>query len=380
MTARTYMVVDDRRDHSFRVPRPDLTAEIGTPNACDDCHGGRDAAWATAAISTWRGSEASPRPQFATALHAGRQTFANAELLKVVSDKDYPGIARATAVTLLAQPFGSQEFRTLEAELGSPDPLIRIAALRQLRALSSELRLRLAGSRLLADPVRGVRIEAVATYAGMQDLLPVEDARAYGPAEREFRQAYGNIANRPEALVTLATFEIAEGNVAAAIALYETALRIEPRAVAARANLADALRGLNQEPRAQAILREGLALDENNPALRHALGLSLVRSGRREEALAELRRAAQLAPENPRFAYVLAIALNSMDQRDEALGVLRGARERFDGDFEIAMVLATILRDSGDQQGALDVAYGLARRHPEEPNVLALLRSLGAVP
>lgn len=38
MPATTYMEVDPRRDHSFRVPRPDLSTRIGTPNACSQCH------------------------------------------------------------------------------------------------------------------------------------------------------------------------------------------------------------------------------------------------------------------------------------------------------------------------------------------------------
>jgi hypothetical protein len=81
MTSRTYMVVDDRRDHSFRIPRPDLTAAIGTPNACTNCHVENDAAWAAAAITDWRGTDgAPPRPHYATALNAGRQGFANAQL------------------------------------------------------------------------------------------------------------------------------------------------------------------------------------------------------------------------------------------------------------------------------------------------------------
>ncbi|MGZ9074882.1 MAG: cytochrome c3 family protein, partial [Burkholderiaceae bacterium] len=33
-----YMVVDPRHDHSFRIPRPDLTVETGAPNACNSCH------------------------------------------------------------------------------------------------------------------------------------------------------------------------------------------------------------------------------------------------------------------------------------------------------------------------------------------------------
>ncbi|MFM9115809.1 MAG: multiheme c-type cytochrome, partial [Planctomycetota bacterium] len=33
-----YMDVDPRRDHSLRVPRPGMSVELGTPNACTQCH------------------------------------------------------------------------------------------------------------------------------------------------------------------------------------------------------------------------------------------------------------------------------------------------------------------------------------------------------
>jgi Flp pilus assembly protein TadD len=380
MPSRTYMVVDDRRDHSFRVPRPDLTMSIGTPNACSACHADRDASWAAAAITDWRGTVEWQRPHFATALDAGRRGFANGLLLDVISSMDSPGMAKATALSLLAPPLGSNEYRALEASLGNPDALIRIAALRQVRALPAELRLRLPGSRLLADPVRGVRLEAASTYAGMQDVLPLEDARAYSQAALEYRKAYRAIANRPEALAVLAAFEIAEGRVPEAIELYLTALGIEPRATTVRVNLADALRVIDQEERAETILRDGLDLDPTSAVLHHTLGLSLVRSGNSEDALSELRQAADFAPENPRYAFVLGIALNSYGKQLQALQVLKDAHERFDSAFDISMALATLRRDSGDQEGALDIAYALARRHPEEPGVLALLRSLEAIP
>jgi len=240
--------------------------------------------------------------------------------------------------------------------------------------------MRLPGASLLNDPVRGVRIESALTYAGMSDLLLIDEARAWSRAESELRNAYESLANRPEALAALAAFELDEQNHAEAVALYEQALRIEPRAVTARANLADLLRRLGEEGRAENVLREGLVLDATNAALRHALGLSLVRSGEADAALAELRQAAEFAPENPRYVYVLGIALNSLGQQPEALQVLRDAYGRFDGNFDIAMVLATVLRDRGDQDGALDIAHMLARRHPEDQNVVALLRSLNAIP
>lgn len=380
MASRTYMVVDDRRDHSFRIPRPDLTAAAGTPNTCNGCHSDRDAAWATAAIDGWRASDLKPEAHFASALAAGRNGFANDQLLEIVNGPFYPGIARATAVSLLAQPFGSAEFSALQAKLGDADALLRIAALRQLGTLPAEIRLRLPGARLLADPIRGVRIEAVTAYAGMQDLLPIEDARAYNLAERDLRAAYEAISNRPEALTSLAAFETAEGDIPAAITLYERALRMEPNAVTARANFADILRRTGDEARAEALLREGLALDDNTASLHHALGLSLVRSRQHEAALSELRQAAELAPDNARFAYVLGVALNSLGYPDEAVELLGQAHSTFASDFDIAMGLATMRRDNGDVEGALQVAYELARRHPEDSRVLDLLRSLGAVP
>ncbi len=35
---QNYMVIDGRHDHSFRLPRPDLSLSLGSPNACTQCH------------------------------------------------------------------------------------------------------------------------------------------------------------------------------------------------------------------------------------------------------------------------------------------------------------------------------------------------------
>ena len=56
MTPRNYMVVDARRDHGMKIPRPDLTAVTGAPNACTGCHAAKSAAWAAAAAAGWYGA------------------------------------------------------------------------------------------------------------------------------------------------------------------------------------------------------------------------------------------------------------------------------------------------------------------------------------
>ncbi len=136
MIERTYMGIDERRDHSFRVPRPDLSAETGAPDACTDCHADRDAAWAAAEIAarfpddTWRG------PHYGTVLAAARwspEGQADA-LLALASDADTPGIVRATALDLLAGARSEAAAAAAEPLLADPDPLVRAAAAVTLRA------------------------------------------------------------------------------------------------------------------------------------------------------------------------------------------------------------------------------------------------------
>ena len=375
MPSRTYMVVDDRRDHSFRIPRPDLSTVNGTPNACNSCHADKEPEWATAAIRSWYGERSEPRPHYGTALAAGRGGFANPALSAAAKNEEFPGIARATALSLYSAPLGGADLEVLRQAIDNPDPLVRMASLRQLAMLPAEVRIEAGGASRLADPVRGVRLEAVLAYAGLVDLLPVTEARAFAAAADEYRAGFRAIANRPEAHASLGDFEMAAGNVEAAMRHFEQALEIDPGLVVARANLADAYRALGDEYQSEAELRTGIALDPGSAALRHALGLLLARTGRLAEALEELRLAAE-SGDVARYDYVLGVALNSSGEHAEAIRVLRHARETHPTDFDIAWGLATMLRDRGDLADALAIAEELATRHPDNSTVIGLRDSL----
>ena len=368
MTWETYMVVDDRRDHSFRIPRPDLTAELGTPNACQDCHADRDAAWAAAAIDAWTGGEYRPRDHYGRALAAAQTGFANADLAAVIQNAETPAIVRATAVSLLAAPLGNGDLDVLHASLRDSDPSVRMHALQQLAALPADVRLQSGGAALLSDPVRVVRIEAASAFAGLADLLPLEQARAFAPAAEELRDSYRIIANRPEAHAGLGVFESANGNASLAIRHYEKALEIEPLQALARGNLADLHRALGDEGTAESVLLQGLELEPGNAALLHALGLLSARTGRPDEALRQLQRAAE-SGQNPRYDYVYGIALNSTGAQEQAVEVLREALVRYPTHFDIAWGLATILRDRRDFAGAYELAKTLAEQHPDNSDV-----------
>src|SRR5262249_34953700 len=92
MPASTYMVVDRRHDHALRIPQPDLSVKLGTPNACNGCHGDKSAQWATDAIARWHGPERKGFQKYAEAFHSAwaDQTDAAALLSAVVSDGNAP--------------------------------------------------------------------------------------------------------------------------------------------------------------------------------------------------------------------------------------------------------------------------------------------------
>ena len=341
MTSRDYMVIDGRRDHSFRIPRPDLTLAVGSPNACNQCHTDKSAEWASAAAADWFGE---PDPgHFAFAIHDGRTgaVGANDKLADVISDASNAAIVRATALTLLRQPLSREQFELIRNALSNADPLIRMAALRAFVVLSPELYAELAAP-LLDDPVRAVRLAAVDVVSQVRQSLAPSFLASFARAEREYINSQLGIAERPEAIGNLANLFRESGDIERSEAFYLHALNREPRLTSARANLADLYRSMRRDDEAEQVLREGLSLNEDDASLHHSLGLLLVRDNRHSDALRELKIAAELQPDNSRFIYVYAVALNSLGQADTAIQVLRDAQQRFPSDPDINGLLQSL--------------------------------------
>ena len=161
------MVVDARRDHSFRVPRPDFSVAYGTPNACNQCHKDKSNQWAVDAVAKWYGPNRRQEAHFVEALDAGRRGLPNAEkaLTALITDTAKPGIARATALSLLPAYLSPASLPAVQSALTDGDALVRSQAVQSLEPLAPQQRVRFAAP-LLSDPVRYVRIEAARLLAG----------------------------------------------------------------------------------------------------------------------------------------------------------------------------------------------------------------------
>ena len=343
MPARTYMQLDVRHDHSFRVPRPDLSVELGTPNACTDCHAGKPARWAADTVARWFPKGRSGAPHYARALDAGRRGAPGAAeaLAALAGDAAQPAIVRATALTLLPRAGGAWPAEAVRAALADREPLVRLGALEAVSALPPPERA--AAAPLLGDPLRAVRIAAAETLADAASPQWAPGAvAALGNALDEYRAAQRVSAERPESHVNLGSLAARRGELDAARSEYETAIRVGPWFVPAYVNLADLERAVGRDAEAEALLRRAIAIAPEVAEAHYALGLALVRQDRRAEALPELERAADLAPDVPRFAYVVALLLRESGDTAGAAKRLDRLLERFPGDADARALRAEL--------------------------------------
>ncbi|QDX80302.1 hypothetical protein B9N43_02895 [Denitratisoma sp. DHT3] len=341
MAGKTYMGVDFRRDHSFRLPRPDLSEKLGTPNACTGCHKDKPASWAAAQVRDWVGEPGRGHAPVAEALMAARQHRADggAALLALLDHRDASPMARATALAALAEYPGPLAQEKLRAAVNDPEPLVRLAALRAFRLLPEAERDRLLLGRL-NDEARAVRIEAARLAAAIPDSRLDGTDRARRDAALEALAASEAIhLDRPEAHLNLALLHLARGRAAEAEAALKQALAMDAGFAPARINLADLYRATGRDKEVEPLLREGLRLAPNSADLNHALGLLKVRQGERSAALGLLAAAAKAAPDNARYAYVYAVALTDGGKQAEALVVVEKALSRTPNDPALAQLL-----------------------------------------
>ncbi|MBW2462794.1 MAG: tetratricopeptide repeat protein [Deltaproteobacteria bacterium] len=343
MPSQVYMGVDARRDHSLRVPRPDLSVTLGTPNACTECHraqgnqgnqGEQDPAWAAARAREWWPGDRPPH--FGTVLRDGRRGDPDAleGLIALARDIAQPAIVRGTALLLLER-YQDRGREALAEGARDADPLIRLGAVLGARGLSPRPRLS-ALAEMLGDPFRVLRIEAAQALSIVPPGALRDDVgEALRSAQGELIEADLLHADRSDAWLRIAVLETDRGRIDEAETALRHAIELEPRGAAARVNLADLARMRGDEAAAERWLREAIEFDPDHAEALHGLGLLAIRTGRPEEALTHLSRAAELRPSNPRFAYVAAVALWDQGSRPEALATLAAAIERhpFDPDL-----------------------------------------------
>lgn len=378
MPATNYMVIDPRHDHSIRIPRPDLSIKVGSPNPCNKCHGDRTPEWAEDQINKWYSPQRKGYQNYAEALYAGRIGTPSVEelLANLAKDTTSPNIARATALAELQRYLSPASIDAVQLGLSSDDPMIRAAALDALEAMEPGVRFQLAFN-LLSDPIRAVRIKAITILASApKDRLTAEQQTVFEKAIDEYITAQLSSADRPESYLNIGLLYAQLGRVAEAELPYQTAIKLQPSFVPAYVNLADLYRLQGKDDEGELLLRKALKLSPQNAEVYHALGLLLVRKKRISEAVEALEKSAQLSPNNPHYSYVYAVALNNVGKTSQALKVLNEAHARHPNDREVLYALVTFNRDMGNLDAARQYAEKLIELSPNDPSVKSLVNEL----
>lgn len=381
MPETTYMVVDPRRDHSLRIPRPDLNEATGSPDACTGCHKEQTPVWAAKAIDSWF-DQPQRAPHYGQSFHAARQGQSDslALLSEVISDLGKPAIVRASAAEQLAG-YGEPALPTLTKVLNDESALIRAYAAPAFAQLPPVSRVKHLLP-LLDAPERAVRDEALRALAGIPLMAVPEDRREeYQRLLDDYEKRLQANADLPGGRLNLAVLLERKGRQLEAMEQYRQALKLDPYFSPARVNLVTLANNILRPDEAERALREGVAL-EGMPAADHGnltymLALLLVEHGKQEEAVKWLDEAGRALPDNPRIRYNQGLLLLQLQRKDEAQAALLAGLSQAPEDADLLNALIYLHGTAGEHDKAVGYWHKLREAAPNDPRLPQLARQLG---
>jgi len=371
MTGKTYMGNDFRRDHSFRIPRPDQTVDYGTPNACNSCHEDKSAEWASAFIDSKFGKKR--RDHFSNYLLPGA-IGDNASLIHLIENDKYPEIVRATALRRLASyTLTSNEIDLITNSLHDPSGLVRNEAVRAFdergnHELSNYI------ESLLSDSVRLVRISS-AKYFSNNGITP-RNHSDFAIAQNEFLEELEMNADFASGQMQIALYYQANLEVEQAIEAYQKALEIDNFFNTARMNLALLLYEKGDVRGAEKLY---LQVIEQEPEFGYSyamLGLLYNETGNSEKALEYLAKACEKNPFNLRAFYNYALKLQETGQHEESVKVMDKALKVHPQSEELLYVKLLGQLKSNQKKPAYNTTLKLLNLSPQNERYLQIKKSL----
>jgi len=328
MPAKTYMQVDPRRDHSFRVPRPDLSSKLGTPNACTSCHSNKTASWAASKIKVWFPDGRTGTPHYGEILFAGRNRpgpETAEKLIDLARDKGQPAIVRASALELLRRSMTPDLVSRITPLLKSDESLVREATLGLLDNAPPPVRTELAAP-LLRDPVKAVRLEAARLMIGIPlDGLSGSDKAAARREISAYQRSLFARADFPETQMQIAGLAMVLRDFRTAQKAFRTALTMDPQLVDAWLTLARIQAATRQPDQVRETLEQAAQILPENAAVLFQLGALYSSASDHIRAIAALEKSQKIAGASPVLLELLAtnhLAIGNLDKARAYAGKL----------------------------------------------------------
>lgn len=375
MPATTYMQVDPRRDHSFKVPRPDLTLSTGVTNSCNSCHVDQSATWAKDKLKKWfPNSQYQDSPHYATVFHQADNggLTASTELSKIAQDVNYTDIVRASALSRMATLPDTNAMVAITRAVKADEPLKKLGAIEAAQNFPIAQRWRLL-SPLLNDEALSIRTEAARVLAPiLPDLaqaakLSTQERDALNATLEEYRQVQAYQSDRGFSYAALGNLAINLNQLNEAELHFRKAIDVEPIFIPAYVNLADVYRLQKAETKAQAALDKGLIIAPKNASLHYAKAMSYVRDKQKNKALESLRKATIYAPDSMQYHYTYSLLLKDLGKPTEAVKALVKADSLSPNNPDLVYSIAQSYIELKDYAAALTYAKKLQQLLPNNP-------------
>jgi predicted CXXCH cytochrome family protein len=369
MPITVYMDRDPRRDHGFTVPDPDLTLEMGVPNACGRCHVDRSPAWIAEKARAWYGDRldrhTASRARLIGKARAGEANLAD-EILALLAKEPSP-LWRAVIVSIAEVALADPRVRSaLIAATKDTSPLVRERATRALEPLIllGDADSAKAVRDLLEDPLRAVRVAAAWALRGS-----LED----GTAREELAHFLDLHEDQPTGAWQKAVYHMAEGDVDSAVSLLRRATTWDKGSPVYPHDLAVVLAGAGKSLEAREVLEQAAARITIDAALWISLALARNETGDLEGAMVAFEAALSVDSDNARAWYNLGLARSVAGDDEGALKCLARCQVLAPWEPDAPWARATILYRLGRGAEAIQALQTVLRLVPEYPGARELL-------
>jgi len=368
MPTRTYMVVDDRRDHSFQIPDPGLSQLLGSPDACTSCHQGKTQSWAASAIVDWTNKETSGATRSGSGTpnpnkrlwqqHQAGSGLATDSLAKLLGDKTLPEITRASALMQQASLAGGVNPQLLSEALASDEAMLTLAAANAASNLPVAARETLLAP-LLAHKFRAIRVAAANQ---LRDSKLTSDSKQKENLSRAIEEADSADAIsswRGEGLLNRGLNAERRGDIQAAIANYTQAINTDPYFEPGYINLTELYRRQGDNRREQLIYTQGLKALPDSAVLRYSYALHLVRRKNSSSALEQTTYALSKEPKSQSNAYLHLLLLDNLGMTQKGVLWLRNNLEHHTESIQVLQIGAKQAQKLGDTESLTAFASAL---------------------
>lgn len=359
-------------------PTPAATIAYGSPNACNGCHHDKDAVWADRQVRRWRARDyQAPVLKRAALVDAARKRDWTKlpEMLTYITDPDHDEVFAASLIRLVPPTQSREVHAALLLAARDPSALVRGAAVRALGLVPDPASL---GALIAAtgDEYRLVRVRAAAAMASAPAATtPPNRQEQVTKATEEY---LASITARPDQWTShynMGNYRLDRGENREAIASYEAALKLDPRAVMAMVNASIAQARMGENDKAEKSLQMALTQAPGNAAANFNMGLLKTEEGDLSGAERYLRAAFKADPQMAQAAYNLAV-IAARDSIGRAVRWCRRASDLQPQDPKYAYTLAFYLGQQGDRVEAVRILNTLVSRNPQDADALALLNEL----